>query len=100
MNSFPYRNIVDLVELKGEDLAQVFEQVASLYDKEKPDISFLQVSGIFILCFKYHTKILKDKEANNNRNNTETMPRHGKTSDTHTFLHCLQVAITTPEGGS
>ena len=62
MNSFPYRNIVDLVELKGEDLAQVFEQVASLYDKEKPDISFLQVSGIFILCFKYHTKILKEKE--------------------------------------
>ena len=80
MNSFPYRNIVDLVELKGEDLAQVFEQVASLYDKDKPDISFLQVSGIFILCFKYHTKILKDKETNNNRND-KTMPRHGKTSE-------------------
>ena len=86
MNSFPYRNIVDLVELKGEDLAQVFEQVASLYDKDKPDISFLQVSGIFILCFKYHTKILKDKEANNNRNKTETMPRHGKTSEKWRFI--------------
>lgn len=81
MNSFPYRNIVDLVELKGEDLAQVFEQVASLYDKDKPDISFLQVSGTYILCFKYHTvKILKDKETDNDRNN-KTMLRHGKTSE-------------------
>lgn len=46
-NSFPYKNTVDLVELKGEDLVNVFEQVASLYDETKPSASFLQVSGIF-----------------------------------------------------
>ncbi|KAJ7363701.1 hypothetical protein OS493_009864 [Desmophyllum pertusum] len=48
VNSFPYRNTVDMVELKGEDLIQVFEQVASKYDKTKPSMSFLQVSGIQI----------------------------------------------------
>ena len=40
---------MDLVELKGQDLVQVFEQVASMYDKTKPSDSFLQVSGIFSL---------------------------------------------------
>ena len=80
MNSFPYRNIVDLVELKGEDLAQVFEQVASLYDKDKPDISFLQVSGIFIFCFKYHTKNMegqRNKQQQKQQNNAKA----GKTSE-------------------
>ena len=74
MNSFPYRNIVDLVELKGEDLAQVFEQVASLYNKDKPDISFLQVSGIFIFCFKYHTKNIegqRNKQQQKQQNNAK-----------------------------
>ena len=46
-NSFPYKNTVDIVELKGKDLVQVFEQVASLYDESKPSASFLQVSGTF-----------------------------------------------------
>ncbi len=47
-NSFPYKNTVDIVELKGEDLIQVFEQVASMYDKTSPSASFLQVSGTSI----------------------------------------------------
>lgn len=44
-NSFPYKNTVDIVELKGKDLMLVFEQVASLYDESNPSASFLQVSG-------------------------------------------------------
>lgn len=50
-NSFPYKNTVDIVELKGKDLVQVFEQVASKYDESNPDASFLQVSGTFTLQF-------------------------------------------------
>ena len=46
-NSFPYKNTVDIVDLKGKDLVQVFEQVASLYDESNPSASFLQVSGTF-----------------------------------------------------
>ncbi|RMX39597.1 hypothetical protein pdam_00004020 [Pocillopora damicornis] len=46
VNSFPYRNTVDIVELTGEDLTLVFEQVATLYDKNDPSNSFLQVSGL------------------------------------------------------
>ena len=45
LNSFPYKNTVDLVELKGTDLLKVFERVASMYSKRKPSVSFLQVSG-------------------------------------------------------
>ena len=46
-NSLPYyKQTVDVVELKGKDLRKVFEQVASVYDKDKPSKSFLQVSGI------------------------------------------------------
>ena len=52
LNSFPYKNTVDLVELKGTDLLKVFEQVASMYSKRKPSVSFLQVSGI--LLFIHH----------------------------------------------
>ena len=51
-NSFPYKNTVDLVELKGKDIVQVFEQVASMYDEKKPSPSFLQVSGILYSLFK------------------------------------------------
>ena len=46
VNSVPFKNTVDLVELKGKDLVQVFEQVASMYDETKPSDSFLQFSGI------------------------------------------------------
>ena len=49
VNSFPYRNTVDIVELTGKDLTLVFEQVATLYDKNDPSNSFLQVSGICVL---------------------------------------------------
>ena len=52
LNSFPYKNTVDLVELKGKDLLKVFEQVTSMYSKRKPSVSFLQVSGI--LLFIHH----------------------------------------------
>ena len=52
INSFPYKNTVDLVELKGKDLLKVFEQVASMYSKRNPSVSFLQVSGI--LLFIHH----------------------------------------------
>ncbi|XP_068698294.1 snake venom 5'-nucleotidase-like isoform X1 [Montipora foliosa] len=48
VNSCPYKNTVDVVELKGKHLLQVFEQVASLYDENKPRGSFLQVSGLQI----------------------------------------------------
>ena len=51
-NSFPYKNTVDLVELKGKDLVQVLEQVASMYDEKKPSVSFLQVSGIYTCHLK------------------------------------------------
>ena len=49
VNSFPYRNTVDIVELTGKDLTLVFEQVATLYDKNDPSNSFLQVSGNCVL---------------------------------------------------
>lgn len=48
-NSFPYKNTVDIVELTGKDLVQVFEQVASMYDENNPSVSFLQVSGIILI---------------------------------------------------
>lgn len=52
VNSFPYRNTVDIVELTGKDLTLVFEQVATLYDKNDPSNSFLQVSGNCVLFSK------------------------------------------------
>lgn len=48
-NSFPYKNTVDMVELKGEDLVALFESVVAQYDKDQPKGSFLQVSGLRIL---------------------------------------------------
>ena len=53
VNSCPYKNTVDVVELKGKHLLQVFEQVASLYDENKPRGSFLQVSGIFLISSSF-----------------------------------------------
>lgn len=47
MNSCPSRNVLDVVELRGKDLLQVFEKVASSYDENKPSPTFLQVSGNF-----------------------------------------------------
>ena len=44
-NSFPYKNTVDMVELKGEDVIALFESVVAHYDKDRPMGSFLQVSG-------------------------------------------------------
>lgn len=43
VNSCPFRNMVDAVELKGKDLLQVFELSASKFGTW----GFLQVSGIF-----------------------------------------------------
>lgn len=65
-NSFLYKNTVDLVELKGRDLIQVFEQVASLYDESKPSASFLQVSGIFTLCLEERSNHMHTKRKKKN----------------------------------
>lgn len=43
VNSSPYRNMVDAVELKGKDLLQLFELSASIFGTG----GFLQVSGNF-----------------------------------------------------
>ncbi|XP_067049107.1 5'-nucleotidase-like isoform X2 [Acropora muricata] len=48
VNSCPSRNVLDVVELRGKDLLQVFEKVASSYDENKPSPTFLQVSGLQI----------------------------------------------------
>ena len=47
VNSCPFRNMVDAVELKGKDLLQVFELSASKFGTW----GFLQVSGIFLFLF-------------------------------------------------
>ena len=60
-NSFPYKNTVDMVELKGEDVIALFESVVAHYDKDRPMGSFLQVSG--------NNNNNNDNNNNNNNNN-------------------------------
>lgn len=54
VNSSPYRNMVDAVELKGKDLLQLFELSASKFGTG----GFLQVSGNFLLLFMIIEQLL------------------------------------------
>lgn len=41
----PFRNTIDIIEIRGNNLIQVFERSVSNYDSEQLDGAFLQVSG-------------------------------------------------------